>query len=129
MKKKLWRLTVAGDFSAAHALRHYEGKCERLHGHNYQVELVVQGEILDKKTHMLMDFKDLKAILKETLEEFDHSLLNDRPPFDSINPSAENLSKVFWQRIEAKLPKGITLFSVSVAEKDGQSATYMEFEA
>ena len=57
MSEKLWRLTVRDDFSAGHALRHYEGKCERMHGHNFAVELTVEGNRLAPQTEMLLDFK------------------------------------------------------------------------
>ena len=60
-KGAFWRLTVRDDFSAGHALRHYEGKCERMHGHNFAVELTVQGQRLTRDTEMLLDFKTLKT--------------------------------------------------------------------
>ena len=92
MNTHLWRLTVRDDFAAAHALRHYEGKCERLHGHNFAVELTVEGQNLTQDTEMLLDFKVLKTGLKRVLETLDHRLLNETPPFDRLNPSSENLS-------------------------------------
>jgi len=126
MMRKFWQLTVKDSFCAAHALRHYEGKCERLHGHNYQVKLVVEGETLHQKTQLLMDFKELKLLLKQSLETMDHRLLNEVSPFDTINPSAENIAQFVWQNIAPHLPEQVRLHSVSVAEKEGQTATYME---
>ena len=67
-RKKCWRLTVRDEFCSAHALRHYEGKCEHLHGHNFGVELTVQGEELLPDTELLLDFKVLRQVLKETLD-------------------------------------------------------------
>ena len=128
MPRSLWRLAICGEFCAAHALRHYQGKCERLHGHNYGVEVCVQGERLLPDTELLLDFTDMKALLKTALETLDHQFLNDVPPFDAINPSAENISRYIWQRLAPLLPEGVTLYSVTVSEKDIQSATYMELD-
>ena len=136
MARKLWRLTVRDEFSAGHALRHYEGKCERLHGHNFAVELMVEGERLEPGTEILLDFKLLKQALKTTLEELDHRILNEVPPFDDINPSSENLSRHIWSRVAQLLvehpnpqARAVRVHSVSVSEKGAQTATYMEIDA
>ena len=133
MSKKLWRLTVRDDFSAGHALRHYEGKCERMHGHNFAVELTVEGSQLAAGTEMLLDFKVLKKGLKAVLDALDHRLLNETPPFDRINPSSENLARHIWQGMQAHLaahddPQAqlVRLHSVTVSEKGAHSATYLE---
>ena len=133
MSKKLWRLTVRDDFSAGHALRHYEGKCERMHGHNFAVELTVEVSQLAPGTEMLLDFKVLKKGLKIVLDALDHRLLNETPPFDRINPSSENLARHIWQGMQAHLaahddPQAqlVRLHSVTVSEKGAQSATYLE---
>lgn len=133
MSKKFWRLTVRDDFSAGHALRHYEGKCERMHGHNFAVELTVEGSQLAAGTEMLLDFKVLKKGLKAVLDALDHRLLNETPPFDRINPSSENLARHIWQGMEAHLAthddpqaRQVRLHSVTVSEKGAQSATYLE---
>ena len=121
-----WQLTVRSEFCAAHALRHYKGKCERLHGHNYAVEAVIEGETLSADTELLMDFGDLKALLKEALAPLDHQYINDVPPFDVSNPSSENLARYIWKKMALKLPEGVFMSSVTVAEKGIQSATYRE---
>ncbi len=127
MKKKLWRLTVRSEFCAGHALRCYEGKCENLHGHNFFVEATVQGEKLDEKIEFLMDFKVLKTILKEILEGLDHCILNERAPFDTINPTSENLAQYIWKKMDAQLEEThVDVYSVTVSEKSAQSATYLE---
>ncbi len=127
--RKVWRLTVRDEFSAGHALRHYRGKCEKLHGHNFSVELVVEGDTLQPGTEILVDFKDLKRLLKAALDELDHGILNERPPFDRLNPSSENLARHIWQRLEPGMPAlGVRLRAVTVGEKAAQSATYMELE-
>jgi 6-pyruvoyltetrahydropterin/6-carboxytetrahydropterin synthase len=135
MIKKLWRLTVRDEFSAAHALRCYEGKCERLHGHNYAVELTVEGQKLTPKTYLLLDFKTLKTILADVLGKLDHKMLNDFPPFNESNSSSENLAQYIWQGVAARLAeyddpqaKFVRLVSVSVSEKNSQTAVYMEID-
>lgn len=127
MSRSIWRLTVRGDFSAAHALRHYQGQCENMHGHNYAVEMMVEGQTLTPDTELLMDFSVLKRILRAELKTLDHRDLNATPPFDRINPSSENLARYLWQRLEPQL-RGlpIRLTGVTVSEKSAQSATYCE---
>ena len=126
MSKSVWRLTVRSEFCAAHALRHYKGKCERLHGHNYGVEVTVEGSDLSADTELLMDFGELKALVKTALEDLDHTLLNDMPPFDRITPSSENIARHVWQILAPQLPGHVRLTAVTIAEKGVQSATYQE---
>ena len=126
MPRSLWRLAIRSEFCAAHALRHYRGKCERLHGHNYRVEATIEGERLHGDAELLLDFGDLKRLLATVLEPLDHNFLNEAEPFSRINPSAENLSRHIWRQLQPLLPEGLRLHSVTVAEKDVQSATYLE---
>ena len=127
MSSAFWRLTLRSEFSAAHALRHYQGKCENLHGHNFSVEAVVQGEVLAPDTELLVDFSLVKQDLKSVLDGLDHRVLNDTPPFDRINPSSENLSRHIYQHLAPLAAKrGVCLHSVTVGEKAAQSATYFE---
>jgi 6-pyruvoyltetrahydropterin/6-carboxytetrahydropterin synthase len=123
-----WRLTVTEAFCAAHCLRGYEGPCENLHGHNFGVEAVVEGERLDPKVEYLMDFKALRGRLKEILADLDHKHLNDLPAFALENPSSENLARHIYRRLDAALSgQPVRLVSVSVSEKDASKATYMEY--
>ena len=127
MARSLWQLTVREGFSSAHALRHYQGKCENLHGHNYLAEIVVEGENLTKDTELVTDFSVLKKILREELAKIDHCNLNEVSPFDTINPSSENIARYLWQRIYPRLQEyPVTLYSVSISEKSAQTATYRE---
>ncbi len=136
-KKSLWQLTVRSEFSAAHALRHYQGKCENIHGHNYSVEMTIEGTKLSEDVELLLDFTILKRILKKATDTLDHTNINEVAPFDSINPSAENISRYLYKMIENLLEdeiknlkseqvKEIKLYSVSVSEKSAQTATYRE---
>ena len=133
MSKKIWRLTVRDEISAGHALRHYEGKCERLHGHNFAVELTVEGDKLTENVELLLDFKVLKRALKEELALLDHQIINEVPPFDRLNPSSENISRHIFQNVARRLAADasachVRVPSVSVSEKGAQTATYLELE-
>ena len=129
MTKPLWRLAVRSEFAAAHALRHYKGKCEAVHGHNFSVEAVVEGETLSPDTELLADFSDLKRDLAAILETLDHKDLNQVPPFDRINPSSENLARYIYQAMDPLARKrGVRMREVTVSERGPQSATYMEAE-
>ena len=123
----IWKLTVRGSFSAAHCLREYQGKCERLHGHNYQVRVSVAGRELDPKVQFLVDFGELKALLKEVLASLDHRLLNEVPPFDVLNPSAENLARYIFQEFQRRfdVPRAWVV-EAAVAETEMQEAAYSE---
>lgn len=125
-------LTIRDDFSAAHALRNYHGKCENPHGHNFAVEVVVEGTRLDPETGMLLDFRTLKQLLKQVLADMDHCMLNEKPPFDRINPSSENMARHIWQKMRELLrecddpqARETRLASVRVSEKNSQSATWL----
>ena len=129
MSHALWRLTVRGEFASAHALRHYQGKCESLHGHNYSVEMVVEGETLTEDTELVVDFTVLKKELRAELALIDHVNLNEFPPFDTVNPSSENLARYLYRNMKRRLAEmPIRLYSLTVGETTMQSATYMELD-
>ncbi len=120
----MYTVSIKRTFSAAHSLRHYMGKCEALHGHNWRVKVAVQAEELDK-LGMVMDFKVLKKYTDELLEKYDHAFLNDIEPFDKINPSSENLAKVIFEELNRKVSgNGVKLAKVSVRESKGSKAVY-----
>ncbi len=111
-------------FAAGHALRGYKGKCENIHGHNYKVQVTIEGDQLNS-IGLLMDFVDLRATIKSLVERLDHRFLNEIAPFDRINPSAENLALYFGQELEGKIAeRGLRLQAVKVWESDTTSATY-----
>jgi len=118
-----YELFVTGEFSAAHNLRQYRGKCERLHGHNWRIDLTVRGDRLDAEG-MLLDFGDLKQILAEVLEPFDHAYLNEVPPFDRLQPSSENLARIVAEAVAGRLPAGVCVAAVSAWESRRCAATY-----
>lgn len=123
----VYRLRITDDFSSSHQLRHYQGKCEELHGHNFQVRVEVEGHHLEPKTGILMDFKKLKEQLKTVLDTLDHRHLNDLEPFITDNPSSENLAKYIYTRLKSLLADHpVQLREVSVAEKESSEAIYSE---
>ena len=122
----MYKARVETEFSAAHFLSHYHGKCEKLHGHNYRVRLWVRGGELDSGG-MLVDFSLLKKALKEVIEPLDHSNLNDMVVFKN-DPSAERIAKFLFDGVKVKLmDMGIdsTLLSaVDVFENERSMARY-----
>lgn len=122
----MFDLTIESQFSAAHQLRGYKGKCEALHGHNWRVQVTVSSEKLDE-LGMVLDFHELKAITGEVLASLDHAFLNDVFPFTEINPSSENMAKWIYESIRKKiLKKNCEISSVTVWENETSSATYYE---
>lgn len=122
----MFEIAVEHTFAAGHALRHYRGKCENVHGHNYRIEVVVRGEKLDS-IGMLIDFVFLKRLLRDTCEPMDHVFLNDQAPFDTLNPTAENMAIHIAEKMQAGLaanPNPVKVAEVKVWETDIQSATY-----
>ncbi|MEG0015077.1 MAG: 6-carboxytetrahydropterin synthase QueD [Gordonibacter sp.] len=118
-----YELLVQDHFDAAHALPGYDGPCQYLHGHTWDVEVVVIGQHLDE-VGMLYDFKDIKRDLHAVLENFDHRCINDVPPFDVISPTAEHLSRVVFYELEKTLPAHISLKEVGIWESPLAKVTY-----
>ncbi|WP_457572100.1 6-carboxytetrahydropterin synthase QueD [Desulfovulcanus sp.] len=129
MNKDIWFLRIRSEFSASHQLRHYGGKCEELHGHNFQVEVEVCGNQLEPDTGILIDFKVLKEHLQTVLDKLDHKHLNDLDEFREENPSSELLAKFIFKRMKNLLAGDkVKLSYVMVAEKDSSMAIYREDE-
>ncbi len=124
-----WRLTVDEAFCASHQLRNYNGKCEHLHGHNFGVQVEVEGNRLDAAVEILVDFGELKRLTREAVAALDHTHLNDLPAFAEHNPSSENLARHLFLDIRERLVVAAPharLLSVSVSEKGTSRATYLE---
>jgi 6-pyruvoyltetrahydropterin/6-carboxytetrahydropterin synthase len=120
-----YEVMVESEFSAAHALRGYRGKCENLHGHNWKVEVYVRGRRLDE-VGMLVDFKQLKAATLRVMGYLDHINLNELPPFDSaLNPSSEHLASFILGRIAEEIDDDrAQVYKVRVWETPSTCATY-----
>jgi len=123
----MYKLDIETDFSAAHNLRGYEGKCENLHGHNYRVKVRISGSELDN-TGMLADFKVLKKIIEEVAGRLDHAYLNEVEPFNEVNPTAENIARVICEGVQRLLPEGLKASAVWCWESDRCSAGYFPDE-
>jgi len=125
----MYEVTVQDTFAAGHYLRNYKGKCENPHGHNYRVRVTLQGKELDK-AGLLLDFKDLKSVMKNTVDYLDHKIINDIEPFTTVNPSAENLAKYFYdqtnQNLNSVTDGRVTVKQVTIWETDTSIATYYE---
>src|SRR5215472_11636855 len=102
----MYEVTVEDTFAAGHYLRNYKGKCEKPHGHNYKVRVTLAGRELDR-AGLLLDFKDLREVMKVVIERLDHQMINELEPFTVLNPSAENLAKYFFDDPNMLL-KGVT---------------------
>lgn len=126
----MYEALIISDFSAAHMLRHYKGKCENIHGHNWKVEVLVSSENLDK-LGMVVDFKELKKKVNAVLGKLDHKNLNDVPYFKKVNPTSENIAKYIYDRVKGqgfRLRQGYggqaRVKAVTVWESDTTCATY-----
>ena len=124
----MFEVSVEETFAAGHSLRNYKGKCENVHGHNYRIRVTMEGDRLNS-IGLLIDFIELKRVMRKTIEYLDHKFINDVPPFDVENPSAENIAKFFYEEIAAGMklqeaenePK---LAEVRVWETDTSIASY-----
>ncbi len=122
----MFEVTIITDFSAAHSLRNYKGKCEDLHGHNWKVEVSAAAAKLDERG-IAMDFKTLKAETIRFLDILDHKHLNTISPFDQINPSSENLARYIFEGLSKKINnEWIKIKRVKVWESRDCYATYYE---
>jgi 6-pyruvoyltetrahydropterin/6-carboxytetrahydropterin synthase len=120
----MYEIAVEMDFDAAHALRGYQGKCERLHGHRFKVVAVVQGKKLND-IGLAYDFTVLKKQLGEILVKYDHTNLNEVPPFNRINPSSENLAAAIYKELKKKLAEApVALDKIEVWESPQSRVTY-----
>ena len=122
----MFEVSVEETFSSGHALRGYKGKCENVHGHNYRVKVTLAGPQLDG-IGLLADFTALKRVLRGIIAVLDHQFLNDLEPFATVNPSAENLAKYFYDEMQRQLtalPAGADITEVTLWETDTASAQY-----
>jgi 6-pyruvoyltetrahydropterin/6-carboxytetrahydropterin synthase len=122
----MFQVSVEETFSSGHALRGYKGKCENPHGHNYRVQVTLAGPKLDN-IGLLVDFTELKRVLRGIIAGLDHQFLNDLDAFKALNPSAENLAKYFYDETHRQLttlPDGAGITEVTVWETDTASAQF-----
>ena len=120
-------VSVQAHYDSAHYLRNYHGKCERLHGHRYVVELALFGEKLDA-AGIAFDFVDVKRELRAIAERLDHENLNEVPPFTELEPSAENQARYIYEEMKRLLPPKMSeaMLYVKVWETPTQFALYSQ---
>jgi len=123
----MFEVTIEETFAAGHALRNYRGKCENVHGHNYRCQVTLEGTELDE-IGLLVDFVELKRVVHGVLDRLDHQWLNEFPPFDVLNPSAENMARYVYQQVAEglKLRNGVRIALVKLWETDTAYATYRQ---
>jgi 6-pyruvoyltetrahydropterin/6-carboxytetrahydropterin synthase len=126
----MFELKVKTHFSAAHRVLEHSGKCANLHGHNWNVEVTVQAQDLNR-IGLAVDFSDLKAVVKDVLGPLDHVYLNELPQFSTVekNPTAENVARHVFEEVRGRL-RGLaphaTVKRVDVFETDTCSASFFE---
>jgi 6-pyruvoyltetrahydropterin/6-carboxytetrahydropterin synthase len=120
-----FEVMIERNFSSAHQLRGYKGKCENLHGHNYKIEIYARGRELDN-IGLLVDFGELKTAADEVVQYLDHRNINELPPFDvELNPSAENLARYILERVASRVgDERVQVYKVRCFETPTSVATY-----
>ena len=125
----MFEVTVEAGFSSGHYLRNYRGKCENPHGHNYRVFVTLIGKELDE-AGLLLDFKLLKQVMRPVVDRLDHQMINELEPFTTINPSAENLARYFYDKTKTQLHEmtqgRVTVKDCTLYETDTSFARYYE---
>ncbi len=121
-----YQMKILTDFAAAHHLRGYEGPCSRVHGHNWKVEVQVSASKLDE-IGMGLDFKLIKQATNTLIDRLDHQNLNELPPFDRQNPTAENIAAYLYHELSAILNTDvIRVASVTLWETERACVIYTE---
>ncbi|MDX1252908.1 MAG: 6-carboxytetrahydropterin synthase QueD [Gammaproteobacteria bacterium] len=124
--KPRYTLKIVTDFAAAHTLRDYPGACSRMHGHNWKLEVEVGATALDS-IGMGVDFKIIRQAARDVAEQLDHQYLNDIPPFDEVNPTAENIASYFYQALSKKLNSGsLKVSAITIWETERACVRYSE---
>ncbi|HEY0003306.1 MAG TPA: 6-carboxytetrahydropterin synthase QueD [Pyrinomonadaceae bacterium] len=122
----IFEVMIERNFSSAHQLRGYKGKCENLHGHNYRIEIYARGSELNN-IGLLVDFVELKMAADEVVQFLDHKNINELPPFDKeLNPSAENLARFILERVASRVGADdrVKIYKVRCFETPTSVATY-----
>jgi 6-pyruvoyltetrahydropterin/6-carboxytetrahydropterin synthase len=121
----MFEVMIERNFSSAHQLRGYRGKCENLHGHNYKIEIYARGRELNH-IGLLVDFVELKEAADEVVNFLDHRNINELEPFvEELNPSAENLARFILERVARRVGDDrVQIYKVRCFETPTSVATY-----
>ncbi len=122
---KKYTIGLSHHFDAAHFLRNYSGKCQNMHGHTWTVDIEIYGSELDG-CGMLLDFSNVKKLLADELDKYDHKIINEAETFCKINPTAENLAEEVYKNLKKSMPDKISLKSVKVWESPRAWAKFEE---
>jgi 6-pyruvoyltetrahydropterin/6-carboxytetrahydropterin synthase len=121
-----YTLKILADFASAHTLREYPGACSRMHGHNWKIEVEVTATALNEHG-MGMDFKTIKTATRELAATLDHRYLNEIPPFDTVNPTAEPIAQYFYQNLSQTVNiETAKVSAVTLWETDRACVRYSE---
>lgn len=121
----MYELTVRTSFAAAHRLAMAGKKCENLHGHNWRIEVRLQGETLGPDG-MLVDFGEVKEHLARIMEGLDHKFLNEIPAFAGRPPSSENIARHVAEELSAALGvEKVRVAGVTAWESEDACAAYI----
>ncbi len=121
----MYLVNVRAEYDAAHGLRSYKGKPEPIHGHRWTVEVGLETEELGEGG-IAFDFVEVDAHLRELVGRLDHGTINETPPFDEREPSAENQARWFFDELKGSMPPalGAALVYARVWETPDQWAQY-----
>ncbi len=120
-----YELKIKTFFAAAHNLLNYSGQCEKLHGHNWKIEVIVRGDELDK-SGMLLDFKILKNHTEAVIQSLDHCYLNEHPAFAGQSPSSELIARYIFTELEKRLTgQHVSVYKITAWESERAAASYM----
>jgi len=121
----MYELKVQTHFAAAHQLRMVADKCENLHGHNWKIEVCVQGEKLNE-AGILIDFGEIKRYVADIMKVLDHKFLNELDIFPDGNPSSESIARYIADTLQDRIDDpAIAISRVTAWESDNASATYL----
>ncbi|MCF8720223.1 6-carboxytetrahydropterin synthase QueD [Nitrospina gracilis] len=122
----MYEVYITTRFSSAHQLRGYDGQYENLHGHNWTANVTVEAKELDE-IGVGIDFVELKKKVDDILSQLDYHNINEVPPFDTQNPSAENIARWLFKQLEASITKQhARVKRVEVYETPESGAAYFE---
>ena len=120
----MYQISVGQTFDAAHFLRGSQGKCEEMHGHSFRAVAKITATQVNE-IGLAYDFTKLKHHLADILSRFDHTCLNDIPPFNEINPSSENIATTIYNELQPRLTNDpVSLWCVEVWESPTTGVAY-----
>ena len=120
----MYELKITSQFAAAHQLREIRGGCENLHGHNWKIEVCVQGNTLGNDG-LLIDFRVVKGETKRVIDKLDHKFLNELASFENTEPSSENIARHIFESISRNLKiQGVKVSKVTAWESDSACASF-----